>query len=80
MTNDNFYCTCFDHLGQCNTKFCAIGFLNEADTLESSSILFYSFQEQSIKHKRDGRMPVELKWVIIKKGNYSGIFTINQGF
>ncbi len=25
-------------------------------------------------------MPYELKWVKIKKGNYSGIFTINQGF
>ncbi len=29
-------------------KFHAIGFFNEADTLESDSILLYSFQEQSI--------------------------------
>ncbi len=28
--------------------FRAIGFFNEADTLESSSMLIYSFQEQSI--------------------------------
>jgi hypothetical protein len=29
-------------------SFCAIGVFNEADTLESSLILNYSFQEQSI--------------------------------
>jgi hypothetical protein len=29
-------------------SFHAIGFFNEADTLESSSMLIYSFQEQSI--------------------------------
>jgi hypothetical protein len=28
--------------------FCAMGFFNEADTLESSSILSYYFKEQSI--------------------------------
>ncbi len=34
----------FNHL----MYFHAIGFFNEADTLESSSILTYSFQEQGI--------------------------------
>ncbi len=29
--------------------------------------------------KRDGTKPFWLKWLVIKKGNYSGIFVINQG-
>ncbi len=37
--------------------FRAIGFFNEADTLESSSILIYSFQEQSIYTQSDGKKP-----------------------
>jgi len=34
--------------------FCAIGFFNKADTLESSSILIYYYQEQSIYTQKDG--------------------------
>jgi hypothetical protein len=37
--------------------FCAIAFFNEADTLESSSILIYSLQEQSIYTQEDGAKP-----------------------
>jgi hypothetical protein len=37
--------------------FRAIGFFKEADALESSSILIYCFQEQSINTQLDGEKP-----------------------
>jgi hypothetical protein len=36
--------------------FCAIVFFNEADTLESSSILIYYFKEQSIYTQEMARL------------------------
>ena len=43
--------------------FRAIGFLDEADTLESSSILIYYFQELSIYTQQDGMDPFLIKKV-----------------
>jgi hypothetical protein len=37
--------------------FRAIGFFDEADTLESSSILIYLFREQSMYTQKDGGKP-----------------------
>ncbi len=48
--------------------FPAIGFFNEADTLESSSILIYSFQEQSIYTQKGRHEAVPIKIGDIKKG------------
>ncbi len=42
-----FYCCVVCLYVECH-YFHAIGFFNEANTLESTSILIYSFQEQSI--------------------------------
>jgi len=44
--------------------FRAIGVFNETDTLESSSILIYYFQELSIYTQQDGAKPF-----LIKKGD-----------
>jgi hypothetical protein len=48
-------------------KFCEIGFYNEADTLESSSVLIYSQKEQSIYTHGDWHDAVYIKKVITIK-------------
>ncbi len=68
--------SCFD---QC-CYFRAIGIFNEADTIESSSILIYSFQRQGSYTQRYSGKPYWLKQIIIKRDNWSDIFTINRGF
>ncbi len=51
-----------------SSTFVQLGFYNEADILESSSLLIDSLQKQGIYTNRYGRKPYQLKWVIIKKG------------
>jgi hypothetical protein len=59
--NAFYLCVIFFSTIEKNTKFtsyfCAIGFFNEADTLEFSSILIYSFLRQHIYAQRYGRKP-----------------------
>ncbi len=61
--------------------FRAIGFFNEADTFESSSILIYSISEQSILTNSGRHEAVLIKKVKFKKGtiNEALFISINQG-
>ncbi len=56
------------------TDFVQLGFFNEADTLESSLILLYSFQEQSIYTQKRWQ-----KAILIKMGDNLKKLQFNQG-
>ncbi len=58
--------------------FMQLGFSMKLTHLGPVQYWFINSRSKVFIHKRDGRKPYWLKWLVIKKGNYSSNFIINQ--